>query len=202
MRAALNGHSWTGKNFLQPRSQGFFPHNLKFSTGKSPENEVETINLTNQNTRQTFMWADQISWQAQGVDAKLRYCRYQAGRLDCSRKVTWFQLTNLSSVKVNNSCRKQIKETKKAVYVALQNLFLLLQRIHNIWFEFGSLLSSTTWFQTSSYCRCKVEFTSINWVRRDSSNTHFKNSFSNAKQNKLNHLKSVEIKEKAFKKTF
>lgn len=48
-------------NLPQPRSQGFFPHNLKFSTGKSPGNEVDAINLTNQNTRQTFMWADQIS---------------------------------------------------------------------------------------------------------------------------------------------
>ena len=29
--------------------------------------------------------------------------------------------------------------------------------------------SSTTWFQTSCYCRTKVEFNSINWVRHSSS---------------------------------
>ena len=29
--------------------------------------------------------------------------------------------------------------------------------------------SSTTWFQTSRYCRAKVEFNSINWVRHGSS---------------------------------
>ena len=31
--------------------------------------------------------------------------------------------------------------------------------------------SSTTWFQTSRYCRAKVEFNSINWVRHGSSMT-------------------------------
>ena len=31
--------------------------------------------------------------------------------------------------------------------------------------------SSTTWFQTSRYCRAKVEFNSINWVRHGSSTT-------------------------------
>ena len=31
--------------------------------------------------------------------------------------------------------------------------------------------SSTTWFQTSRYCRAKVEFNSINWVRHCSSTT-------------------------------
>ena len=31
--------------------------------------------------------------------------------------------------------------------------------------------SSTTWFQTSRYCRAKVEFYSINWVRQGSSTT-------------------------------
>ena len=65
-------------NLLQPRSQGFFPLKILNCEGKSPGNEVDAINLTNQNTRQTFMWADQISWQSQGVDAKLCYCRYQA----------------------------------------------------------------------------------------------------------------------------
>ena len=30
---------------------------------------------------------------------------------------------------------------------------------------------STTWFQTSRYCRAKVEFNSINWVRNGSSTT-------------------------------
>ena len=30
---------------------------------------------------------------------------------------------------------------------------------------------STTWFQTSRYCRAKVEFNSINWVRHGSSTT-------------------------------
>ena len=72
-------------NLLQPRSQGFFPHNLKFPKGKSPGNEVDAINLTNQNTRQTFMWADQISWQSQGVDAKLCYWRYQADSIVAGR---------------------------------------------------------------------------------------------------------------------
>ena len=31
--------------------------------------------------------------------------------------------------------------------------------------------SSTNWFQTSRYCRAKVEFNSINWVRHGSSTT-------------------------------
>ena len=31
--------------------------------------------------------------------------------------------------------------------------------------------SSTTWFQTSCYCRAKVEFNSINWVRQGSHTT-------------------------------
>ena len=31
--------------------------------------------------------------------------------------------------------------------------------------------ASTTWFQTSRYCRAKVEFNSINWVRHGSSTT-------------------------------
>ena len=31
--------------------------------------------------------------------------------------------------------------------------------------------SSTTWFQTSRYCRAKVEFNLINWVRHGSSTT-------------------------------
>ena len=31
--------------------------------------------------------------------------------------------------------------------------------------------SSTTWFQTSRYCRAKVEFNSSNWVRHGSSTT-------------------------------
>lgn len=91
------------RNLLQPRSQGFFPHKKK----KSPGNEVDAINLTNQNTRQTFMWADQISWQSQGVDAKLCYCRYEADSTVAG--------SSRGSVKVNNSCRKQIKDTKKAV---------------------------------------------------------------------------------------
>ena len=36
------------------------------------------------------------------------------------------------------------------------------------WVRHGS---STTWFQTSRYCRAKVEFNSINWVRHGSSTT-------------------------------
>lgn len=88
-RVNESGFKWTFVNWTQtyynlvPRA--FSPHNLKFSTGKSPGNEVDAINLTNQNTRQTFMWADQISWQSQGVDAKLCYCRYQADSIVAGR---------------------------------------------------------------------------------------------------------------------
>ena len=44
-------------------------------------------------------------------------------------------------------------------------------RIYELSYQVELLPCSTTWFQTSGYCRAKVEFNSINLVRHGSSTT-------------------------------
>ena len=53
-------------------------------------------------------------------------------------------------------------------------------------------VSSTTWFQTSSYWRAKVEFNSINWVRHGSS-TKFETGLSVPPHRRLNPINAQAL---------
>ena len=117
------------------------------------------------------------------------YCLAKLSRPHNDTSTTWFQTSNLFQ---SNWTERLLPKTKrKKRFSKLLNVFY-----HNSRIEFGTAVarvarrlkpsratavlhgSTTTWFQTSRFCRAKVEFDSAINLVRHGSNTTFETGLS------------------------